>query len=148
MCQCAVTQIYGAYFVRSEVTGPGDDNNELLWPAKHVWPPEVDFNETGASTTQTASYVHYDSDNQQIGHQLSVNLTRWHTWGVIWTSTSLKFTIDGHVWSTVTDTSAIPQIPMTLDLQEQTYCSNNWACPTKPLSMRIDWVTEFAPDHG
>jgi hypothetical protein len=147
VCQCAYAQTYGAYFVRSQITGSGDDNDELLWPAQHVWPPEVDFNETGATTSQTASYVHYNSDNQQIGHQLSVDLTKWHTWGVIWTPSSITFTIDGRVWSRVTDPSAVPTIPMTLDLQEQTYCYNNWACPTQSLSMRVDWVTEFSPAH-
>ena len=148
VCQCARHQTYGAYFVRSEVTGSGDDNDQLLWPAQHVWPPEVDFNETtAASTSQTASYVHYNSDNQQIAHEVSVNLTRWHTWGVIWMPGSVTFTIDGRVWGRVTDPSAIPHIPMTLDLQQQTYCSSGWACPSKPLSMRIDWVTEFAPSH-
>jgi hypothetical protein len=148
VCQCAYAQTYGVYLVRSEITGPGDDNDELLWPSQHVWPPEVDFNETGASTSQTGSYVHYDSDNQQIGHQLNVNLTKWHTWGVIWTPTSVTFTIDGQVWSQVTSPSAIPNIPMTLDLQEETYCASGWACPSGPLSMRIDWVSEYAPIHS
>ena len=92
--------------------------------------------------------MHYSSSNQQIGHQLSVNLTTWHTYGVIWTPSAVTFTEDGKVWSRVTAASAIPTIPMTLDLQEQTYCYNNWACPTAPLSMRVDWATEFTPTSG
>lgn len=145
VCQCAYPQTYGAYFVRSRVTNGGDDNDELLWPYKNEWPPEVDFNETSPTTSQTGSYVHYDADNNQIGHQLNINLTQWHTWGVIWRPDSLTFTVDGHVWSKVTDPSAIPNVAMTLDLQEQTYCYNGAACPTEPVSLLVDWVTEFAP---
>jgi beta-glucanase (GH16 family) len=147
VCQCAIAQTYGAYFVRSEITGPGDDNDEMLWPAQHVWPPEVDFNESTAGTQATDAFVHYNSDNEQIGHQISIDLTKWHTWGVIWTPTQVIFTIDGHTWGDVTDPSAIPHIPMTLDLQEQTYCGTGWACPTQPVSMKVDWVAEFALLH-
>jgi hypothetical protein len=42
--QFDLSRSYGAYFVRSRVTGPGPDQNEMLWPAAPVWPPEVDFN--------------------------------------------------------------------------------------------------------
>jgi len=147
VCECAIAQTYGAYFVRSEITGGGVDNDEMLWPAQHVWPPEVDFNETTAGTHQTDSFVHYHADNEQIAHQISIDLTKWHTWGVVWTPSQVIFTIDGHAWSTVTEPSAIPRIPMTLDLQEQTYCATGAACPTRPVSMKIDWVTEFAPAH-
>ena len=141
-------QTYGAYFVRSEVTGSGDDNDELsLARPARLAPRGRLQRDHGASTSQTASYVHYNSDNQQIAHEVSVNLTKWHTWGVIWMPGSVTFTIDGRVWGRVTDPSAIPHIPMTLDLQQQTYCSSGWACPSKPLSMRIDWATEFAPSH-
>jgi hypothetical protein len=147
LCQCANAQTYGRYFVRSRITRGGDDNDELLWPAGGGWPPEVDFNETGSSTAQTGSYVHYDTDNSQIAHQLHVNLLAWHTWGVIWTPTSLTFTVDGAVWGRVTDPSAIPTVAMTLDLQEQTFCYNGSACPTLPVSLKVDWVAEFAPTH-
>ncbi len=144
VCQCAIARTYGAYFVRSRVTGKGDDNDELLWPAGHQWPPEIDFNETGPTTTWTGSYVHYEASNQQIRHQVDVNLTRWHTWGVIWTPNSITFTVDGRVWGRVTYAAAIPRVPMTLDLQEQTFCFNGSSCPTRPVSLQIDWVAEFA----
>ena len=57
--QYSVHRAYGAYFVRSRVTGPGPDQNEMLWPVAPVWPPEVDFNEMGNSTTSTSWTVHY-----------------------------------------------------------------------------------------
>jgi hypothetical protein len=142
-CLCGHPQTYGTFFVRSRVTGAGDDNDELLWPAWHVWPPEVDFNETGASIAHTGAYVHYPAGNQQIGHQLAIDLMRWHTWGVIWTPRAVLFTVDGRVWSRVLDPAAIPHLPMTLDLQEQTFCFNGLACPSRPVSLQIDWVELF-----
>jgi hypothetical protein len=36
---------------------------------------------------------------------------------------------------------------MTLDIQQQTWCGIAPECPSKPLSLLVDWVTEFAPAH-
>ena len=145
LCQCGVARTYGAYFVRSRVTGSGDDEVQLLWPAAKVWPPEVDFNETGWQSTKTAWYVHFRSSNEQVAKTMHVNLMRWHTWGVIWTAKSLTFTVDGIVWGKVRNPSIIPHEMMTLDIQQQTWCGITPECPTKPLSMLVDWVAEFAP---
>ena len=145
LCQCGVVRTYGAYFVRSRVTGGGDDEVQLLWPAAHVWPPEIDFNETGWRANKTAWYVHYRSSNEQIAKTLHVNLMKWHTWGVIWTPRLLTFTVDGHVWGTVRSQAVIPHEGMTLDIQQQTWCGIAPECPTKPLSMLVDWVAEFTP---
>jgi len=145
LCQCGVARTYGTYYVRSRVTGPGDDEVQLLWPAAHVWPPEVDFNETGNLSTKTAWYVHFRSSNEQVAKTLHVNMAKWHTWGVIWTARSLTFTVDGIVWGRVTNPSIIPHEKMTLDIQQQTWCGIAPECPTKPLSMLVDWVAEFVP---
>jgi hypothetical protein len=144
VCQCGLRHTYGAYYVRSRVTGGGDDEVQLLWPASHQWPPEVDFNETGQRTSATAWYVHYRADNHQIAHVLHINLLRWHTWGVVWTPRSLSFTVDGHRWGIVRSWSAIPHTAMTLDLSQQTWCGLAPECPTRPLAMQIDWVAIFA----
>ena len=144
VCQCSRSQRYGAYFVRSRVTGPGDDEVQLLWPAAHVWPPEVDFNETGARATTTAWYVHYEADNHQLAKVLRVNLTQWHTWGVIWTPHTITFTVDHKVWGIVRSESVIPRERMTLDIQQQTWCGLAPECPKKPVAMLVDWVAEYA----
>jgi beta-glucanase (GH16 family) len=140
------SQTYGAYFVRSRVTGAGPTNVELLWPVANVWPPEIDFNETGGATIGTSATVHWGSaSNQDQRGDNTVDMTQWHTWGVIWTPTSITYTVDGQVWGTVTVASEIPNQPMVLDLQQQTWCSSGFACPTSPESMLIDWVAEYAP---
>ena len=96
LCQCGLAQTYGAYFVRSRLTGPGPTGVELLWPT-YGWPPEVDFNETFGGTSSTSATLHYGSNNSQTRSRLTIDMTQWHTWGVIWTPTSVTYTVDGVV---------------------------------------------------
>jgi glycosyl hydrolase family 16 len=145
VCQCGVGRLYGAYFVRSRLTGAGDDEVQMLWPVANVWPPEIDFNETGNRMTKTAWYVHFRSSGHQIARTLQIDLARWHTWGVRWTPRLITFTVDGRVWGTVRSASVIPHEPMTLDLSQQTWCGIAPECPQRPVSMLVDWVAEYAP---
>jgi hypothetical protein len=143
LCQCGVSKTYGAYFVRTRVTGAGPTQVELLWPAGNHWPPEIDFNESGGTTDATSATLHFDSKNDQDQRRVSVDLTQWHTWGVIWTPTSVTYTVDGKEWGSVHVASEISDVPMTLDLTQQTWCSSSFACPTAPQSMEVDWVAEY-----
>lgn len=145
LCQCGVARTYGAYFVRSRVTGAGPTAVELLWPVAHVWPPEIDFSETGGQTSSSSATLHFASANQFVQRQVSVDMTQWHTWGVIWTPTSVLYTVDGKIWGEVNASTEVPHQPMTLDLQQQTWCAAGWACPTTPQSLQVDWVAEYAP---
>ncbi len=143
-----IPQTYGADFVRSRVTGAGPTMVELLWPANNQWPPEIDFAESGGDTSSISATVHWGttSSNHQDQRVLSgIDLSQWHTWGVIWTPTSITYTVDGRVWGRVNNTGEIPNVPMTLDLQQQTWCgaSPAWACPSGPQSMEVDWVAEY-----
>ena len=144
ICHCGLPRLYGAYFVRSRVTGAGPDEIDLLWPVAHVWPPEIDFNESQAHTTTTTWSVHFDGHNDVVHGGTHVNLLRWHTFGVIWAPDSIRFLIDGREWGAVTRRGAIPHQPMTLDIQNQTFCGRGTECPTRPVTMQVDWVAEFA----
>jgi hypothetical protein len=148
VCQCGVTNTYGAYFVRSRVTGAGPTQVELLWPSNGDWPPEVDFNETGGqstSTTATNIWAVTSTTRSQTQDHVTIDMTQWHTWGVIWTPSSIILTVDGQEWGSFTTASEIPDMPMWLALQQQTWCSASpaWACPTAPESMQVDWVAEY-----
>lgn len=143
LCQCGRPQTYGAYFVRSRITGGGASAVQLLWPASNNWPPELDFNETGGQINSTSSTVHFGPTNQIEQRQLRINMLQWHTWGVIWTPTSIQYLVDGVVWASITTTSEIPSVPMTLDLQQQTWCAQHRICPTVPISMLVNWVVEY-----
>lgn len=142
--QYSVHRTYGAYFIRSRVTGPGPDQNEMLWPAAPVWPPEVDINEMGNSTSSTSWTVHYGRGSAFVQTTRRFNMERWHTWGVIWTPHSMIFTIDGRSWGTLTSWAAIPHQQMMLDVQQQVWCQPRLACPTRASAIEVDWVAEYA----
>jgi hypothetical protein len=144
MCQCGVARTYGAYFVRSRNTGPGPNEVQLLWPTSNVWPPEIDFNETGDLHTATSWTVHWSSANLIDQRSLIIDMSRWHTWGVIWSRSAIIFTVDGHEWGRFTTTRDIPDVPMRLDLEQLAFCQSGHFCPTKPVSMDINWVAEYS----
>jgi hypothetical protein len=144
ICQCGAPRTYGAFFVRSKAVGVGPDDVELLWPKAPVWPPEVDFNESPAYPQSSTWTVHYAPGNETVERTANVDLWQWHTWGVIWTPTSLTFLVDGYIWGRVTSPRAIPAGRMTLDIQSQTYCGIAPECPTAFASLDVDWVEEFA----
>ena len=135
---------YGAYFVRSRVTGPGPTIVELLWPTVG-WPPEIDFSETDGTTQSVSATDVWASNGGQQQSHLDVDMTQWHTWGVVWTPTSILYTVDGNVWGQFDTASEISHQPMTLNLQQQTWCSTNYACPTAAQSAQIDWIAEYSP---
>jgi Glycosyl hydrolases family 16 len=141
-----VPTTYGAYFVRSRQTAPGPDTVELLWPQGNRWPPEIDFNESGESASTQAWFVHYENSKDQYYGSNSINVEHWHTWGVIWTPTSITFTVDGRAWGQVTSPSAIPTIPMSLDIQQQAWCGiADEPCPTQDSTLIVDWVAVYTP---
>ncbi len=138
--------LYGAYFIRSRETRPGPDTTELLWPQNNQWPPEIDIDEGGESPATQSWFVHYDNAQDQVFGTTTIDILHWHTWGVIWTPTSITFTVDGREWGEVTSQNEIPDIPMTLDLQSQSWCGiSGEACPTKSSVLLVDWVTAYSP---
>jgi outer membrane protein OmpA-like peptidoglycan-associated protein len=142
LCMCGAPSTYGAFFVRSRETGPGPTVVELLWPVVK-WPPEIDFNETSGVVTGTSATLRFGPGGEQKQVQRTIDMTLWHTWGVIWTPSSLTYTVDGHVWGRYQIPSRVPHVAMTLNIQQQTWCSSNFACPTSPQSTQVDWVSEF-----
>lgn len=146
ICLCGLNTTYGAFFVRSRETHAGADDVELLWPSAHgVWPPELDFDEMGVSDNVSSWTDHYTSPTEFTQQSTTIDVLHWHTWGVVWTPTSITFVVDGRVWGVVTDPAQIPTIPMTLDMQQQTWCGIHPECPHRTSSMLIDWVTIFTP---
>jgi hypothetical protein len=151
VCQCGRPARYGAFYVRSRLTGGGASGVELLWPQDNKWPPEVDFFESWQQGNRNTFTDHYTVKDHITQGWLNANLMKWHTWGIIWRPHEIQFVVDWGtnewtIWGTITSPAAIPQIPMTLDIDQQTWCSILPACPTKPSSLLVDWVVEFAPD--
>ena len=145
LCQCKLARVYGAYFVRSRITGPGPNVAELLWPVTDIWPPEIDFNENGGRINYSSSTVHFRPGNQMIHRSLLINMRQWHTWGVVWTPTVISYIVDGRIWASVSDSSKIPRVAMDLNLELRTKCAIGKQCPTSPQSLFVDWVAEYVP---
>ena len=145
LCQCGISHVYGAYFVRSRLTGPGPNEVQLLWPANDHWPPEIDFNETPTSIGTSAT-VHWSVANHiQQWFSPHTNMLAWHTWGVIWSAHQIIYTLDGHEWGFIASTAEIPKVPMRLDLEQRTMCTTHLQCPQYPTDMQVDWVAEYQP---
>ena len=150
-CLCGLPVRYGAFFVRSRLTGGGPASVQLLWPKDNHWPPEVDFYESWQFPNNNTFTVHWASTDHKAQGWRKANMTKWHTWGVFWTPTKLVFVVDWgandwSVWGTLDRKGTIPTTPMTLDLQQEAWCSiAPNGCPTKASAMLIDWVTVFVP---
>jgi beta-glucanase (GH16 family) len=146
-------QTYGKYELRVRMDpGKGVAFVALLWPARNVWPPEIDFAEDGGETSarnHITATLHYGAQNRQIQRTLSVNLTRWHTIGVQWLPGTLIYTIDGRRWATVSS-PAVPDQPMEMDVQTQAgTCGDPYApCPDSRtpahVNAQIRWVAAYA----
>jgi beta-glucanase (GH16 family) len=144
-------QTYGKYLVRFRMdTGQGVALAILLWPQSNTWPPEIDFAEDNGANRQTNyATLHYGAANTQVQRQVAVNMTQWHTLGVVWTKGRLVYTLDGRNWATVTNAN-VPSIPMVLDMQTQGWAcgTSTWEqCPnaTTPadVNLDVDWVVAY-----
>jgi Glycosyl hydrolases family 16 len=144
LCLCGHPQTYGAFFARSRQTGSGPNEVQLLWPKDNSWPPEIDFTETGGASFETSATVHWTIANHLIQTVLRVDLSQWHTWGVIWTPQSIQFTLDGRVWASDTNIESIPNQPMTMDFEQRTVCDPLTQCPKRPTSLLINWVAMYS----
>ncbi len=99
------------------------------WPAfwllkydsgAYPWPPELDVMEgSGLNPTQIQVNSHYNDsseDHQQdyLKYTLSYSQAEWVTCTMDWTASYIKFYINGVLVHTVTESTAIPKIPMYL----------------------------------
>ena len=141
LCQCGKPETYGAYFVRSRVTGSGTNSVALLWPASNKWPPEIDFSENLFYNNLTTATVHWSSRTDF--HVMYINMLKWHTWGVIWSPSGVLDVVDGHPWHQFNISGAALRVPMVLNFEQRTTCPSTLKCPTASSAMLIDWVAEY-----
>ena len=155
-----VGKTYGEYLVRARVAaGQGVAFIAMLWPASNTWPPEMDFAEDNGLPTRTMlnTTVHWKSATKtnaqkSLRYSGTIHTTGWHTYGIIWSKGKVQYVLDGHIWGTLTSTTAvIASVPMTLAIQTQAWnCKQEtWEyCQTTatPLNvnMDIDWVAYYA----
>jgi beta-glucanase (GH16 family) len=148
----ALRQRYGKYVVRFRMDGgKGVAGIVLLWPSRDVWPPEIDFAETGGMSKarrESSATLHYGKDNHQIQRTVRADFTHWHTVGVEWTPHRLVYTLDGRRWGRVRSVQ-VPGIKMELDIQAQAgTCGDRYApCPDSStpahVNLQVDRVTAY-----
>lgn len=95
-------QVYGTWSVRMRMSKGGGKPCVLLWPDKGKR-PEIDFAEglRGDAERQTITATYHPDDNpaHSIHHNYAIDYTRYHTYGVEWTPTSITYLIDGVAWA-------------------------------------------------
>jgi len=122
----------------------------LLYPQGGGWPPEIDIAEGTAGSNSIMSTFHWSPSNLRDSRfKTGVDMTKWHTYGVILSDNKIQFTIDGGVWTTINN-SASPRVPMWLGMQ-----TGVKACPTDigecvgpatptDSNVYIDWVAHWS----
>lgn len=154
-----VSQLYGKWEVRFRIQKSDEVSfHLLLWPQNGSWPPEIDFLESTDGTRQTASaavhYIDYNGSQGRVMQGVTGDFTKWTVAGVEWGPGTVRATLNGKVWATVTD-PRVPATPMWLAMQtEAGACQRNsqWGLPPCPragtpstMSMDIDWVSVYKP---
>ena len=121
----------------------------LLYPQGGGWPPEVDFAEGVSGGDYVMSTLHWSSANltdSRFNHD--VDMTQWHTYGVILSDDKVEFTVDGSVWTTI-DNHGSPRIPMWLGLQAGAkHCAGSTgeclsSSTPKDSQITIDWAAHW-----
>ena len=86
--------------------------------------------------------VHDGADNRKHVGFVSGSFTTWHTYSVVWTATSITYSIDGRPFFTVRDRVAIPKGPMHLVLQAGVNSGVRAATNTR-AALDVDWVKVY-----
>ncbi len=98
--QTSFAQLYGYFEIKAELpAGQGVWPAFWLLPTDGTWPPEADvFEQLGGSNVYlTSHYTDANGAPTQTGFQSVVptDTTGFHTYGLLWTKTSLTWYIDG-----------------------------------------------------
>ena len=114
------------------------------------WPPEADFYEDATSDntrTGTSGTLHWGASNsqEQPTPTPTGDFTLWHEWGIEYNSSTIKFTLDGTAWSTVSNPAPTGtdsfSTPMFLFMQSETRDGGTIQTTTPTyVNMQIDWV--------
>lgn len=156
----AVTQQYGKWSIRMRADKSDEISYHiLLWPQNEIWPPEIDIAESADGTRQEmSSFLHWSGDDGE--HHFSqadvaVDTSDWHTIGVEWGPSEIRYLIDGRVWAKTPRDAQIPATPMWLGIQAQAgACSKleEWgqgecgqAGTPDIADVQVDWVAVYDP---
>ncbi len=147
---------YGGYFLRMKATAAeGIADVAMIWPVQNIEPGEIDFAEDGGGSkmlnTGTLHYTDADGQPDAIQSTVAVNMTQWHTYGVIVEPGIITYYLDGIPWA-VQLSSHVPTLAGSFAIQTQAWsCGTNptyETCPdtsTPPSSqLEVDWAVAYS----
>lgn len=128
---------------------PGVGYAFLLYPKGGGWPPEIDIAEGTMGGKHIMSTFHHGPNNTQEQRWLhGLDMTKWHTYGVIIDGDVIEFTVDGRTWGTVTHENT-PRIPMWIGMQagvkDCAQSTGECLSDATPMSSNIsvDWIAHY-----
>ncbi|WP_166459524.1 glycoside hydrolase family 16 protein [Amycolatopsis pithecellobii] len=137
---------YGKTEVRARFPAPAGQGLApvfLYWPEHDAdWPQagEIDWLECYDTSRQSfGSWIHYagpgGGDDSDYAGDFRVDMTQWHTYGVEWSPSQVRVSVDGQVWHVYS--RHLPTGPMHLVFQ-----INRIGPVTGTAEVDIDWVHE------
>ncbi len=140
--------LYGRYVIRFRADAVlGYKLAVLLWPDSGVWPQdgEIDFPEANLTST-IWGVVHYQGGTTATDQALfdsQVTLTGWHTATITWLPSGVTFQLDGTTVGTTT--TGVPDTPMHLIIQAETWTSGGVPTDAAAGNVQIAWLTVYKP---
>jgi len=140
--------LYGRYAIRFRADAVlGYKLAVLLWPDSGVWPldGEIDFPEANLTGTLWGVVHHQGatSGSDQALFNSQVTPTAWHTATITWLPSGVTFQLDGTTVGTTT--TGVPDTPMHLVIQAETWTSGGVPTNTAAGNIQIDWLTVYRP---
>lgn len=124
-----------------------------MLPSADHWPPEIDIIEYFNTAKQVIPYsaVHWATNEPDKEDYFSERLMfadtdnyigTWHTYGVLWSASSVQFYLDGRPGPVFSEPSKIPHLPMYPIIQ---LAVGNGFRPGPGHTMQVDYVRAWTP---
>jgi beta-glucanase (GH16 family) len=148
------SQEYGYFEMRAQVSNAYGTNNAFwLMPMSGPWPPEMDVTEVLGRDPKTDFMTnHTDSTNPTSygGTYAGVDLSQgYHTYGLMWTPTTLTFYLDGVARYT---TATQPDEHQPMYLLATLGVGGSWPGNPDPsgysADMKIDYIRAYSSDSA
>ncbi|HTI85817.1 MAG TPA: glycoside hydrolase family 16 protein [Alphaproteobacteria bacterium] len=146
------SQTYGYFEIRAQVSGTHGTNSAFwLLPHSGAWPPEIDVAEVLGRDPRTDVITNHSSSPKSAHRTTAtagVDLSQdFHTYGLMWTPTTMTFYLDGIVRYT-TPTQADEHQPMYLlaTLGVGGSWAGNPPATNFSAEMKIDYIRAYSND--
>ncbi len=147
--------VYGYFEARIKVPDPSDAWTAYWLTSASGWPPELDIFEFNFCNSEPTFNNHGTSSGSNVNASgwpcseayggSGTDFTQWHTYGLLWTSSSIKVFFDGKQQSLSTTGNGIPSTPMYPIFD---YAIASGSNPPNNSQMDIDYMRIWCPGGG